>query len=122
MTERKPRLAVLLSLSGKGGVEKMVLNLLPEFLERGVEIDLLAIFRKPFEEVLKIDRSGMRVIDLGIKHTSLAVPALARYLRTARPAAHLAAKDRAIRVAVLARRYSGVDIRLVGRLGTHLST
>ena len=122
MTERKPRLAVLLSLSGKGGVEKMVLNLLPEFLERGVEIDLLAIFRKPSEEVLKIDRSGVRVIDLGIKHTSLAVPALARYLRTARPAALLAAKDRAIRVAVLARRLSGVDIRLVGRLGTHLST
>lgn len=117
MTSAKPRLAVLLSLSGEGGVEKMVMNLLPEFLAHDVEVDLLAIIRKS----RSLEIPGVRVIDLGVRHTSLAVPALVRYLRRERPAALLAAKDRAIRAAVLARRLSGVHARLVGRLGTHLS-
>jgi glycosyltransferase involved in cell wall biosynthesis len=114
-------LAVLLSLSGKGGVEKMVMNLLPEFVRQGVEVDLLAIVRKASNDVFRIEGSGARVVDLGVRHTSLAVPALARYLKAERPAVLLAAKDRAIRTAVAARRLSGVDVRLVGRLGTHLS-
>lgn len=120
--ENKPRLAVLLSLSGKGGVEKMVLNLIPEFLAQGIEVDLLVIFRKTAAASWRIEEPGTRVIDLGVKHTSLAVPALVRYLRAERPTALLAAKDRAIRAAALARRLAGIDLRLVGRLGTNLSS
>lgn len=119
--ENKPRLAVLLSLSGSGGVEKMVLNLIPEFLAQGIQVDLLAIFRKPSATSWRIEGPGARVIDLGVKHTSLAIPALVRYLRAERPTALLAAKDRAIRAAILARTLSSVKFRLVGRLGTNLS-
>jgi glycosyltransferase involved in cell wall biosynthesis len=115
------RLAVLLSFSGAGGVERMVLNLLPSFLQAGVEVDLLAILRRPEPELIRLNGSGMRVLDLGVTHTALSVPALVRYLRTERPVALLAAKDRAIRAAVLAKSLSRADTRLVGRLGTNLS-
>jgi glycosyltransferase involved in cell wall biosynthesis len=118
-TER--RLAILLSFSGAGGVERMVLNLLPPILRAGVAVDLLAIVRKPTPDLVRIEGSGLRLFDLGCRHTTLALPEVVRYLKAERPCALLAAKDRAIRVAVVARRLSGVDTRLVGRLGTHLS-
>jgi len=119
--DRAQRLAVLISFSGAGGVERMVMNLLPEFLQAGLAVDLLAILRKPAPELIRLNGSGLRVLDLGVTHTALAVPGLVRYLKTERPFALLAAKDRAIRAAVLAKRVSRVDTRLVGRLGTHLS-
>lgn len=117
----QPRLAVLVSFSGAGGVERMVLNLIPAILDTGIGVDLLAIIRKPTPDLLRIEGTGFRLFDLGVTHTALAVPALARYLKAERPAALLAAKDRAIRAAVLARALSGVEVPLVGRLGTNLS-
>ncbi|MFO1418914.1 MAG: glycosyltransferase family 4 protein [Methylotetracoccus sp.] len=119
---RRPRkLAVFISFSGTGGVERMVLNLLPEFVEHGIEVDLAAILRAPIPQVFRMRDAGVRLIDLGTRHTTLAAPAFACYLRTSRPDVILAAKDRAIRTAVLARCLSGYRPRLVGRLGTHLS-
>jgi glycosyltransferase involved in cell wall biosynthesis len=117
----RPRLAVLVSFSGAGGVERMVLNLIPAILDSGIGVDLLAIIRKPTPDLVRIEGTGFRLFDLGVSHTALAVPALVRYLKTERPAALLAAKDRAIRAAVVARALSRVDIPLVGRLGTNLS-
>jgi glycosyltransferase involved in cell wall biosynthesis len=115
------RLALLVSFSGTGGVEANVLNLLPAFLEAGVAVDLLGIFKKGVPEGLKLDHPGFRLVDLGVRHTHLILPALIRYLRADPPAVLLAAKDRAIRMAVLARLLSRADIRLVGQLNTHLS-
>ncbi len=115
------RLAVLIAFSGAGGVERMVLNLLPAMLNSGIGVDLLAIIRKPAPDLVRVEGTGFRLFDLGVTHTALAVPALVRYLKTERPAALLAAKDRAIRAAVMAKLLSGVDTRLVGRLGTNLS-
>ena len=113
------RLAIFMSFSGQGGVERMVLNLLEGFTARGVEVDLLAVRSGP-DSLDKLPQ-GVRLIDLKAGHTSTALPALVRYLRRERPRAMLAAKDRAIRTAVIARRLAGVDTRLVGRLGTNLS-
>lgn len=113
------RLAVLISFSGEGGVERMVLNLIEGFAARGVEVDLLAI--RADSAHLGSLPSGVRLIDLGVRHSGLAVWPLARYLRREAPAALLAAKDRAIRAAVLARALAGSRVRIVGRLGTNLS-
>jgi glycosyltransferase involved in cell wall biosynthesis len=119
--QKTQRLTVLLSFSGSGGVERMMLNLLPEFLRAGVAVELLAILRKPSPDLVRVEGSGLKVLDLGVTHTGLAVPELARYLKAERPPVLLVAKDRAIRAAVLAKRMAGVNTRLVGRLGTHLS-
>lgn len=113
------RLAVLVSFSGEGGVERMVLNLVEAIAARGVAVDLLAI--RADSAHLAALPAGVRRIDLGVRHHALAVPPLARYLARERPAALLAAKDRAIRAAVLARALAGTPCRIVGRLGTHLS-
>lgn len=116
----KRRLAILVAFSGAGGVESGILNLLPAFLDAGVTVDLLGIFKKGRPERLIGERPKLRVVDLG-RHTHLILPALVRYLRAERPEALLAAKDRAIRMAVLARALSGTPTRLVGQLNTHLS-
>lgn len=113
------RLAVLISFSGEGGVERMVLNLVEGFAARGIGVDLLAI--RADSAHLGSLPPGVTLIDLGVRHSGLAVLPLARYLRRARPAALLVAKDRAIRAAVAARALAGVRCRIVGRLGTNLS-
>lgn len=119
MESRDRLLAVMLSFSGQGGVERMMMNLVEGFVARGCRVDLLALG----EPGTVLDRlpAGVTYVDLGVRHSTLAAPALARYLRKRRPAALLVAKDRAIRSAALARRLTGVSTRLIGRLGTNLS-
>lgn len=113
------RIAVLISFSGKGGVERMVLNLVDGFVARGHHVDLLCIR----DEGVAADRlpPNVRLIDLGARHTLSSLPAVVRYLRHERPPALLVAKDRAGRMALLARGLAGVPTRIVIRLGTTLS-
>ncbi len=120
MKSQDRQLAVMLSFSGQGGVERMMMNLVEGFAARGCRVDLLALGEPGV--VLNRLPAGVAYVDLGVRHSTLAVPGLTRYLRRYRPAALLVAKDRAIRSAAVARRLAGVSTRLIGRLGTHLST
>ena len=120
MSQEQEPIAVFASFSGAGGVERMLVNLIRGFVHLGHRVDLLLVrAQSPHLEGLP---EQVRLIPMGSEHTFLAVFALARYLRRQRPAALLAAKDRAGRAAVLARRLAGVDTRIVMRLGTNLST
>jgi glycosyltransferase involved in cell wall biosynthesis len=112
-------LAVLISFSGRGGVERMVLNLLAELARQGRCIDLLTI--RAESEHLRAMPAQIRHVPLGARHSLTAVPALRRYLRAHRPPALLAAKDRAGRAALIARGLARVPTRIVIRLGTNLS-
>ncbi|WP_017364239.1 glycosyltransferase [Methylococcus capsulatus] len=114
-----PRLAIFASFSGQGGVEKMIANLAAGFLDAGVAVDL--VLARAQGEHLDAIPAGVRIVKLNVRHTFTALPGLARYLREEKPDAVLAAKDRAIRVALLARRLAGSKARLVGRLGTTVS-
>lgn len=116
------RLGVVLSFSGRGGVERMVLRLLGGLQVESalpLAIDLVAIRAGHLPNGSL--PSGVRLVDLGLAHSTRSAGALASYLRENRPDALLVAKDRAIRSAVRARARAGTDTRLVGRLGTHLS-
>lgn len=119
MTTSERRLAVFAAFSGMGGVEKMIGNLLDEFARRKVNVDLLPIVRKP-DHMPRV-AGGVRIVELGTRHTALAVPAISRYLRRNRPDVLLAVRDRGIRSAVLARTLAGTDTALVGNLHTNLS-
>jgi len=110
---------VFVSFSGRGGVEKMVVNLLRGFLDAGVRVDLV-LARAAGPHVAAIP-DGVNVVRLGSAHTLTALPRLAAYLRRSRPPALLAVKDRAGKVAILARRLARVDTRLVLRIGTTVS-
>ena len=118
-TSDTPRLSVLISFSGAGGVERMMLNLLEEFARRGYHIDLLLI-RAEGEHLSNLP-DNVKLIRLGVEHTLTSVLPLARYLRRQRPPVLLVAKDRAGRAALWARRLAGVDTRIAIRLGTNLS-
>jgi len=118
-TNEPQKVAILISFSGDGGVEKMVSNLASGFLERGIQVDFVLI--KSQGEHVNLIPSGAQVIKLGASSSLGSLPWLVKYLRRYRPAAVLAAKDRAGRVAVLARKLSGVSTRIVLRLGMHLS-
>lgn len=117
--DREP-IAVFASFSGSGGVERMLVNLMQGFVELGQQVDLLLV-RTESPHLAKLPEA-VNPIRLGTEHTFLALPALARYLRDQRPRALLAAKDRAGRAALLARRLARTDTRIVLRLGTNLST
>lgn len=117
---RRRRLAVLVSLSGEGGVERMVLNLVHALVTApGLVLDLLLI-REESRHLGKLP-DEVNVVRLGARHSLLSILAIARYLRATRPDALLAAKDRAGRAALIARCLSGVPTRIVIRLGTTLS-
>ncbi|WP_295431013.1 glycosyltransferase [uncultured Thiodictyon sp.] len=113
-------LAVFASFSGTGGVERMLINLIRGFVDLGQAVDLVLV-RAESPHLGRLPEAVTR-IELTTNHTLLAAPALARYLRARRPAALLAAKDRAGRTAVLARALAGTGTPLALRLGTHLST
>jgi glycosyltransferase involved in cell wall biosynthesis len=113
-------IAVFASFSGTGGVERMIVNLIRGFVDLGKSVDLVLVRdQSPHLERLPPE---VNLVRLRTDHTFLALTALARYLHKRRPAALLAAKDRAGRTAVLARRLARTDTRIVMRLGTNLST
>ncbi|WP_019624876.1 glycosyltransferase [Thioalkalivibrio thiocyanoxidans] len=117
MTTR--RLAVLVSYTGDGGVEKMMNHLLRGFVDAGIQVDLLLL--KARGGHLEQIPEAVNVIRLDARTSLLALPAVIGYLRRQRPAALLAAKDRAGRVALRARRLARVPTRVVLRMGMHLS-
>ena len=115
----QPRITVMAAFTGDGGVENMITNLLHGFVARGAAVDLLLLKARGGH----LDRipDTVRVIRLDVSTSLFALPAVVRYLRRHRPAAMLVAKDRASRIALLARRIAGTDTRLVLRMGMHLS-
>jgi glycosyltransferase involved in cell wall biosynthesis len=120
MNTKRRRLAIFVSFSGTGGVERVVHHLLQGLAAHDLEVDLVAVVGKN-GWLPEIPWPNIRVIDLKVKHTHLALPGLTRYLRKERPDVLMAAKDRAIRIAVLARMLARVDTRLVGQLHNNIS-
>lgn len=119
-TEGRPDLSILVSFSGEGGVERMVLNLVNALAELGLQIDLLLI--KTRSRHLDEIHPAVNRIELGSRHTATSLLPLTRYLKRTQPPCLLAAKDRAGRMAVIARALARAsDTRLVMRLGTNLT-
>lgn len=118
-TEAKKRLAVILSFSGQGGVEHMVMNLIAEFAQKDLQVDLVVI-RAEGPHLDKVP-DAVRLIPLRAQHTLTAIPELVSYMKREKPDAVLVAKDRAGRAALIARMLAGVQMNIWIRLGTHLS-
>jgi glycosyltransferase involved in cell wall biosynthesis len=116
---KKPKIAIFVSFSGQGGVERMMVNLCEGLMGLGCQVELILVkSRGPYQDVLP---PGLNVIRLGASHTMSSLPFLISYLRRARPQALLSAKDRANQVAIVARHLAGVPTRIAVRMGTTLS-
>jgi len=118
-TDGRPDIAVLISYSGDGGVERMVNHLLRGFVDAGRRVDVLVLKQRGGHR--RALPSGVRVVALRPARSALAVPALAYYLRRVRPRALLAAKDRGARAALRAARLAGSNVRVVVRIGNNMS-
>ena len=116
----KKKLAVFISFSGEGGVERMVSTLIGQFCAQGFDVDVL-LAKARGGHLANLTPDAKR-IKLGSDHTWLTLWPLVKYLKKERPEALLAVKHRALIVALLARKLAGVNTRIVGRLGTHVST
>lgn len=105
----KKRIGLFLpSLTG-GGAEKVMLNLAQGFLTTGQEVDLILVKK---EGPYKIP-SGVNVVSLHGKHTSLSIVALRRYLRHVRPDVILSAMNYANVVVLWARKLSKMRIPVI---------
>ena len=98
----------------------MISNLLRGFAQSNLEIDLLSIRSDYTDHLGKLPQNVNR-LHFRARHNLSILPELISYLRARRPRALLAAKDRAIFVSALAKKLSGVPVRVVGRLGTNVS-
>jgi glycosyltransferase involved in cell wall biosynthesis len=113
------RLACFFSTSGHSGVDRAASHLIPALAGRGYRVDLLKVREHGPELASAPD--GVRIRDMGSRHTFGCLPAVARYLRTERPVALFSDKDKVNRTALLARWLSGVPTRLIFSTGTTVS-
>ena len=120
MSSKKRHLAIFVSFSGTGGVERVTLNLLQGLSRLDVQVDLLMVVARRGQPP-SIPWPNIRVIDLKVKHSQMAIPALIRYLRSERPDVLMVAKDRAVRAAIIAHWLARVNTRLVGQLHMNMT-
>ena len=113
-----PRIACFFATSGHSGVDRVMQRLLPAIAARGYKVDLLHL-REHGPDIAP--RLNLEVIDLGAAHVGSALPGLVRYLRRHRPQVLFSDKDRVNRMAMLAKRLSRSQARLVLRNGTTVS-
>ena len=118
MTETQHKIAIFVSFSGEGGVERMIAHLCEGFLAAGVAVDLLLI--KDRGTALKLVPAAVNQIKLG-DHATTCLPRLVAYLRRKQPAALLSSKHRANQIAILARALAKVETRLLVKIETNLT-
>jgi glycosyltransferase involved in cell wall biosynthesis len=100
-------------------VDRAARHLIPALAGRGFAVDLLKV-RGHGPDLAEIP-PGVRVVDLGSRHTYGCLPGLVRYLRREAPAVLLSDKDRVNRTALLARFLARAPTRLVLSSGTTIS-
>ncbi len=107
---QNPDVVVLLPHMGIGGVEKITLCLLNAFVERGLVVHLILVQAKG--ELLSAVPPQVRVIDLksGIYRSFLPI---ARYLNQYAPHVMFTFSERLSLIALLTRKLTGIDTRIV---------
>lgn len=83
MPENRPDIAIYLRLLFGGGAERVMLNLMGGFLERGLKVDL--VMNTVAGPYLKQLPSQVRIVDLKAPRMLAGLPKLAGYLRRERP-------------------------------------
>ena len=94
-----------------GGAERVMLTLAEEFLERGIETDIVLTTTEG--ELADEVPSRARVIDLEASRILTSLPGLVRYLRRRQPPVLLSAMKTTNCIALWARALSGVSTRII---------
>jgi exopolysaccharide biosynthesis WecB/TagA/CpsF family protein len=94
-----------------GGVEQMRLSLIAALCKRGLDVTLVLVRRHG--PLVRFLPSDLNVVDLGVERTVLAIPKLVEFLRATKVDILVSSLDHNNIAAMLARRISGVETRLV---------
>lgn len=102
-----------------GGAEKVIVNLISGFVEKGLKVDLVLVRAEgPF---LSLIPPEVRVINLGYKRLLLSMPAFVRYLQKEQPTTVLTAFEDTNLMALWSRKLAGVSTRVVASVHNTLS-
>ncbi|EKP94111.1 glycosyltransferase [Thermaerobacter subterraneus] len=105
------RIALFIPNLGGAGAERVFVHLARGFTESGVTVDLVVLDGNgPMREYLA---PGVRLIELNVRRTLLAIRPLVRYLNEVRPSILISALDHANIVALLARRMAKSECKVV---------
>src|SRR5690554_4079564 len=111
--------AMFLPNLGGGGAERVTVTLANGMAERGLSVDLVLVSAKG-PHLVNVSPK-VRVVNLNSRRVSLSVFRLARYFRRARPKSILSALGHANIIAVISKKLSGVNSRLVIAEHTNVS-
>jgi glycosyltransferase involved in cell wall biosynthesis len=100
-----------------GGAERVTLLLARGFMEKGYDVDIVLVEHAG----IYLDQvpENVNLVDLNRKHVLTSLPRLIRYLRKKRPFVMLSIMDHSNVIALLARRLSGVQSRIV--ISSHIA-
>ncbi len=121
MPKESSHIAIYLHCLFNGGIERIMANLTQNFVERGLQVDLVLNFLGN-PSFLSEFSPKVRIVDLKAAKAYTRVPRLASYLRREQPAALLSANHSANEVAILAKHFSGGSTKVVVSDQTNLST
>ncbi len=119
MEYHSKRIAIFVSFSGQGGVERAMTQLAGGLIDNGVVVDLL--LPRATGEHMEAIPEKVNVIKFSTGHTFSSLLPLVHYLRKERPDALFAAKHRAIITAVIAGRLAGFKGKVAGNIQTTIS-
>lgn len=111
-SESQPRIAVYLHTLFNGGIERVMINLIRGFLDKGISVDLVVDFLiySPFVDQIP---AGTNVVNLGALKSMQRLPRFVAYLRRTRPQAVVSATHMANEVACVAKRITRSPARLI---------
>ena len=120
MSENRPDIAFYMYELHGGGAERIIVNLMQNFVQRGLKVDL--VLSRAVGPYLPQVPSEVRLIELSAQLPFRdAVPKLARYLRKERPTVMLATVHLNTEVALLAKALAFNSTRVFVREASHLS-
>ena len=109
--QRHGRIALLFSSFRAGGIERVMLNLAEGFLARGASVDLVVMSARGDLESLV--PKGANVVDLESGRALRSLSRIVEYLRNRRPDALLASQTHLNLVAIWARAWARIPVRLI---------
>ncbi len=120
MSNNRPHVAFYLYGFYDGGAERIVVNLMRSFVQKGLKIDLL-VNTKTKSPYLSMLPPEVRIFEFKVGYKK-GLSKLISYLRQEQPQALLSSLHYSTDIAVLAKRFSRVSTKVVVREANHLST